>query len=82
MLALFLFCFQEREEESKRLRLQKLAEEAEKKRVAAEAEQRKNQRILQEIQERDRNEAIELLLRTKKKGKKPVIEGVRNFDLV
>ncbi|KAL3515996.1 hypothetical protein ACH5RR_022898 [Cinchona calisaya] len=69
----------EREEESKRLKLQKLTEEAEQKRLASECEQRKNQRILRDIEERELEEAQALLLeaekRSKKKGKKPVIEG-------
>ncbi|KAK9277106.1 hypothetical protein L1049_006645 [Liquidambar formosana] len=69
----------EREEESKRLRLQKITEEAEQKRLASEYEQRKNQRILREIEERELEEAQALLQeaekRSKKKGKKPIIEG-------
>lgn len=71
----------EREEESKRLKLQKIAEEAEQKRLAAEFEQRKNQRILREIEERELEEAQALLEETqkgaKKKGKKVLPEGVR-----
>lgn len=71
----------EREEESKRLKLQKIAEEAEQKRLAAEFEQRKNQRILREIEERELEEAQALLEETqkgaKKKGKKVIPEGVR-----
>ncbi|TKY45578.1 Eukaryotic translation initiation factor 3 subunit A [Spatholobus suberectus] len=69
----------EREEESKRLRLQKITEEAEQRRLATEYEQRKNQRILREIEEREIEEAQALLQeaekRIKKKGKKPIIEG-------
>ncbi|CDP06639.1 unnamed protein product [Coffea canephora] len=69
----------EREEESKRLKLQKITEEAEQKRLATEYEQRKNQRILKEIEERELEEAQALLQeaekRSKKKGKKPVLEG-------
>ncbi|KAF8396847.1 hypothetical protein HHK36_018482 [Tetracentron sinense] len=69
----------EREEESKRQKLQKITEEAEQKRLASEYEQRKNQRILREIEERELEEAHALLQeaekRSKKKGKKPVIEG-------
>lgn len=69
----------EREEETKRLKLQKLTEEAEQKRLASEYEQRKNQRILKEIEERELEEAQALLQeaekRSKKKGKKPVLEG-------
>lgn len=70
----------EREEESKRLRQQKITEEAEQRRLANEYEQRKNQRILREIEEREMEEAQALLQeaekRIKKKGKKPIIEGV------
>lgn len=70
----------EREEESKRLKLQKITEEAEQKRLASEYEQRKNQRILREIEERELEEAQALLQeaekRSKKKGKKPIVEGV------
>ncbi|XP_028076888.1 eukaryotic translation initiation factor 3 subunit A [Camellia sinensis] len=69
----------EREEESKRLKLQKITEEAEQKRLASEYEQRKNQRIIREIEERELEEAQALLQeaekRSKKKGKKPLIEG-------
>ncbi|KAF7803823.1 eukaryotic translation initiation factor 3 subunit A [Senna tora] len=39
----------EREEESKRLRLEKITEEAEQRRLATEYEQRKNERILREM---------------------------------
>ncbi|KAM7481730.1 hypothetical protein LguiB_006313 [Lonicera macranthoides] len=69
----------EREEESKRLKLQKITEEAEQKRLATEIEQRKNQRILREIEERELEEAHALLQeaekRSKKKGKKPLLDG-------
>ncbi|XP_030459923.2 eukaryotic translation initiation factor 3 subunit A [Syzygium oleosum] len=69
----------EREEESRRLKLQKITEEAEQKRLASEYEQRKNQRILKEIEERELEEAQALLQeaekRSKKKGKKPILEG-------
>lgn len=69
----------EREEESRRLKLQKITEEAEQKRLASEFEQRKNQRILKEIEERELEEAQALLQeaekRSKKKGKKPILEG-------
>lgn len=74
--------FQEREEESKRLKQQKITEEAEQKRLAAEYEQRKNQRILREIEERELEEAQALLEEAerrrggKKGGKKPILEGV------
>ena len=75
----------EREEETKRLKLQKLTEEAEQKRLASEYEQRKNQRILKEIEERELEEAQALLQeaekRSKKKGKKPVLEGVSQLSL-
>ncbi|KAH7542989.1 eukaryotic translation initiation factor 3 subunit A [Ziziphus jujuba] len=67
----------EREEESRRLKLLKITEEAEQKRLATEYEQRKNQRILKEIEERELEEAQALLqeARSKKKGKKPILEG-------
>ncbi|KAL8544735.1 hypothetical protein ACS0TY_005097 [Phlomoides rotata] len=69
----------EREEEAKRLKLQKITEEAEQKRLASEFQQMKNQRILREIEERELEEAQALLQeaekRSKKKGKKPVLEG-------
>ncbi|CAK9188599.1 unnamed protein product [Ilex paraguariensis] len=69
----------EREEESKRLKLQKITEEAEQRRLASEYEQRNKQRILREIEERELEEARALLeeaeKRSRKKGKKPVIEG-------
>lgn len=71
----------EREEESRRLKLQKITEEAEQKRLAAEYEQRRNQRILQEIEARELEEAQALLEETEKrlkKGgkKKPILDGV------
>ncbi|XP_010259909.1 PREDICTED: eukaryotic translation initiation factor 3 subunit A [Nelumbo nucifera] len=69
----------EREEESKRLKLQKITEEAEQKRLATEYSRREEQRIRREIEERELEEAQALLQeaekRSKKKGKKPVIEG-------
>ncbi|KAL9248868.1 Eukaryotic translation initiation factor 3 subunit A-like protein [Drosera capensis] len=69
----------EREEESKRLKLQKITEEAEKARLISEVEQRKRERILRDIQQREIEEAQALLQeaekRTKKKGKKPILEG-------
>ncbi|KAH6826590.1 eukaryotic translation initiation factor 3A [Perilla frutescens var. hirtella] len=69
----------EREEEAKRLKIQKTTEEAEQKRLATEFEQMKHQRIRREIEERELEEAQALLQeaekRSKKKGKKPVLEG-------
>ncbi|OVA13491.1 Proteasome component (PCI) domain [Macleaya cordata] len=69
----------EREEESKRLKLQKITEEAEQKRLASEYTRREEQRIRREIEERELEEAHALLQeaekRSKKKGKKPAIEG-------
>ncbi|KAL5981079.1 hypothetical protein ACLOJK_028999 [Asimina triloba] len=69
----------EREEESKRLKLQKITEEAEQKRLQSEYSRREEQRIRREIEERELEEAQALLQeaekRSKKKGKKPVIEG-------
>lgn len=76
------FLDKEREEESKRLKLQKITEEAEQKRLASEYTRREEQRIRREIEERELQEAQALLLetekRTKKKGKRPVLEGVIN----
>lgn len=70
----------EREEEQKRLKLQKLNEEAEQKRLAAELEERRKQRILREIEERELEEAQALLedteKRMKKGKKKPLLDGV------
>ena len=76
----------EQEEDSKRIKLQKLTEEAEQKRRATEFARREEQRIRREIEERELQEALELrqamLLesekRGKKKGKKQPIDGVRN----
>lgn len=59
--------------------MQKITEQAEQKRLASEYEQRKNQRILREIEEQELQEAQALLqeaVRGKKKGKKPILEGV------
>ncbi|XP_043693995.1 eukaryotic translation initiation factor 3 subunit A-like [Telopea speciosissima] len=69
----------EREEESKRVKLQKITEEAEQKRLATEYTRREEQRIRREIEEKELEEAQAMLQeaekRSKKKGKKPVIEG-------
>ncbi|KAJ4950931.1 hypothetical protein NE237_027763 [Protea cynaroides] len=69
----------EREEESKRLKIQKITEEAEQKRLASEYTRREELRIRREIEERELEEAQALLQeaekRSKKKGKKTVIEG-------
>lgn len=77
-----MFVFKEREKETKRIKLQKKTEEAEQKRLATEFEERKHQCILREIEERER-EAQALLndvgKHIKKKGKKPIIEGVSYF---
>ena len=51
----------EREEESKRMKLQKITEEVEKKRLATESSQRERQRIQREIEERELQEAQALL---------------------
>ena len=62
------------------MKLQKKTEEAEKKRLATEFEERKHERIRKEIEEREREEAQAIInevgKRIKKKGKKPIIEGV------
>lgn len=54
-------------------------------RLATEFQERKNQRIRREIEEREREEAQALLndveKRIKKKGKKPIIEGVSTLSL-
>lgn len=79
-LILVLNLLKEREEESKRLKLQKITEEAEQKRLAEEYIRREEQRIRREIEERELQEAQALLLEAqkgaKKKGKKPLLEGV------
>ena len=70
----------EREEESKRLKQQRITEEAEHKRLASEYTKREEQRIRREIEEKELEEAQFLLQeaerRKGKKGKKPAIEGV------
>lgn len=70
----------EREEEQKRLKLQKLTEEAEQKRLAAELAERRKQRILREIEAKELEEAQALLedteKRMKKGKKKPLLDGV------
>ncbi|RWW11176.1 hypothetical protein GW17_00025233 [Ensete ventricosum] len=75
----FLNLLKEREEESKRLKLQRITEEAEQKRLAEEYIRREEQRIRREIEERELQEAQALLLEAqkgaKKKGKKPLLEG-------
>lgn len=80
---IYLFLLQEREEESKRLKQQKITEEAEQRRLASEYEQRRSQRIRKEIEERELEEAQAMLQeaekRGKKKGKKPVLEGVSSI---
>nr|KAJ0203074.1 hypothetical protein LSAT_V11C500267100 [Lactuca sativa] len=73
-------------EETKRIKLQKKTEEVEQKRLATEFNERKHQHILREIEEREREEAQELFndvgKRIKKKGKKPIIEGVTEQSLM
>ena len=75
----------EREEESKRLKLQKITEEAEQKRLAEEYIRREEQRIRREIEERELQEAQALLFETqkgaKKKGKKPLLDGVSQYSV-
>ena len=70
----------EREEEQKRLKLQKLTEEAEQKRLAAELHERRKQRILREIEQKELEEAQALLedteKRMKKGKKKTLLDGV------
>ena len=70
----------EREEEQKRLKLQRLTEEAEQKRLAAELQERRKQRILREIEEKELEEAQALLedteKRMKKGKKKTLLDGV------
>ncbi|KAH7416335.1 hypothetical protein KP509_14G086600 [Ceratopteris richardii] len=69
----------EREEETKRIKQQKLSEEAEQKRLAAESAKREEARIRKEIEEKEIEEARMLLAeaerRKGKKGKKAVIDG-------
>lgn len=66
--------------------MQKITEEAEQKRLALEFEQMKTQRIRREIEERELEEAQAMLQeaekRGKKKGKKPVLEGVSDLFLL
>ncbi|KAM5561094.1 hypothetical protein ABKV19_021947 [Rosa sericea] len=74
----------EREEESRRLKQQKITEEAEAKRLATESEIRKKQRLLKEIEEKELEEAQQLLqdVSKKKKGKKPLLDGVTKQTLL
>ncbi|KAI5067945.1 hypothetical protein GOP47_0016290 [Adiantum capillus-veneris] len=69
----------EREEETKRLKQQKLSEEAEQKRLAAESAKREEARIRKEIEEKEIEEARMLLAEAEKKkgkkGKKAAIDG-------
>ncbi|KAJ0256909.1 hypothetical protein HA466_0078700 [Hirschfeldia incana] len=60
----------EREEEQKRLKLQRQTEEAEQKRLAAELQERRKQIILREIEEKELEEAQALLEDTEKRMKK------------
>lgn len=66
-------------EEPRRLKLQKMTEEAEHGRLAAEYEKRKNRRTCKEREEWELEEAQALLqeARSKKKGEKPILAGVR-----
>lgn len=75
---------QEREEEAKRLKIQKITEEAEQRRLATEFEQMKNERILREIEQRELEEAEAFRQEAekrggRKKGKKPILEGVSHW---
>lgn len=80
-----LYNWQEHKQESLRIEHQKILEEAEKKRLESESNKRKQLRIQLEIEERELEEAQALLLeaerRSKKKGKKPVLDGV-SFGIV
>ncbi|CAA7030890.1 unnamed protein product [Microthlaspi erraticum] len=60
----------EREEEDKRIKLQKITVEAEQKRLAAELEERMRQRILREIKWREVEEAMALLKEREKRMRK------------
>jgi translation initiation factor 3 subunit A len=83
MIKLSFWCLylKEREEETKKIRLQKVNDEAEQRRLAAELEARRNKRIQREMEEKDREEAQLMLEEAKKllsgRGKKPpIIETV------
>jgi translation initiation factor 3 subunit A len=75
---------QEREEESKRLKMQKITQEAEKKRLETEYSMRERARIQKEIAEKEMQEAQALLEAQRRKGgknKKPLIDGVLSASL-
>ncbi len=76
----------EREEESKRLKQQRLTEEAEAKRLANESARREEARIRKEIEEKELEEARALLAeaekRKGKKGKKAAGDGVSFFCIL
>jgi translation initiation factor 3 subunit A len=76
--------FQEKEEESKRLHVQKKNADEERNRLLYEQKQREHERIRREIEEKNKAEARKLLEDlTKKAGKKHVVlEGVRNYYCV
>lgn len=78
---LHLFLAQEREEQTARLRQQKLSEEAEKARLAAESLRREEERIRREMEAKEEEEARQLLLekRKGKKGKKVDVSGWTNL---
>ncbi|KAF9615770.1 hypothetical protein IFM89_026371 [Coptis chinensis] len=76
---IFFLFHKERDEESKRLKLEKLMEEAEKKGLASDSNEREAQRIQREVVQRELDDAQilleEVVKRSKMKGKKPVIKG-------
>ena len=87
MLNLFAFTgiVKEREEESNRLKKQRITEEAEQKRLASEYTKREEQRIQREIEEEELEEAQALLQEAKRrkgeKMKNNAIEGACSIYL-
>lgn len=78
----------EREEESKKLKQQRIIEEAEQRRLASEYQKRKEERVRREIEEKESEEANSLLqqeaerIRKGKKAKNHAIERVCTIHVV
>ncbi|KAI3960776.1 hypothetical protein MKW98_026168 [Papaver atlanticum] len=72
----------ELEEETKRQKIQQVTVEAEKIRLARESYEREQQRIKREQEKKELDDAIALIDKNKKKGKKTAMEGATKQQLI
>jgi hypothetical protein len=76
-----IFYLQEKEEETKRMSIQKKSADEERERLLKEQRLREQLRIRKEIEEKDKKEAqaqLAQLETNRKNKKKPIFEGVRS----